>query len=220
MPFAHAVEDHEALRRIYRDAHPLVSAKIIDRIDGGAASFIARAPFVVFATARAGRVDTSPRGGPAGFVQVLDEHRLAFGDLTGNNLLDSFENLVAEPAVSLIFVIPGLSESLRVAGRATLSTDPELLERTAIDGRLPHVAVGIDVERCFIHCGKAFKRSQLWEPESWPGAEARPSVGQIIIDHTGIQGATAEQVQADLDLDATHNLWQAGGTAGEDAPAP
>lgn len=216
MPFDHAISDQATLREVYREAHPMIRRKVVDRIDEPAAAFIARSPFFVMATASAGVADASPRGGPPGFVQVLDERRLAFGDLNGNNLLDSFTHLVVDPAISLMFVVPGLGETLRVAGRATLTTDPAILERTAIDGRLPNVAVGVDVDRCFVHCSKAFRRSQLWDPTSWPEPEDRPSPARILIDAMELQ-ATPEQVEADLDS-VRHFLWQP--AAGAEDPVP
>lgn len=208
MPFDHAIEDHAELRSRYRQPHPAVVAKVIDHVDEGAAGFIARSPFFVLASAGGGSTDTSPRGGPPGFVQVLDEQRLVFGDLVGNNRIDSFTHIVDHPAVSLLFIIPGLSETLRVAGRATLTTDPELLDRTTVDGRRPNVAVGIDVERCFVHCAKAFLRSKLWEPESWPGAEQQPDVMEIFLEHADIR-LTPEQIAAAAA--EVPVLWDAGG---------
>lgn len=206
MPFDHAIADQDALRELYGEPHRLTKKKIVDRIDEAAATFIATSPFFVLASASDGVTDASPRGGPPGFVQVLDERRLAFGDLNGNNLLDSFGHLVTDPAVHLLFLVPGIGDTLRIGGRATLTTDPEILDRTAIDGRRPNVAVGVDVERVYVHCSKAFRRSQLWDPTSWPEEAARPSAAKILIESMEL-AATPEQVEADMEL-LRHYLWQ------------
>lgn len=210
MPFAHAVTDHAALRELYRQPRQLVLDKVIDHVDDGARDLIAASPFVVVATTGPRGTDASPRGGPPGFVAVLDEHRIALGDLAGNNRLDTFGNVLHEPAVGLIFLVPGLGETLRVNGRATLTTDPDVLDRTSIDGRRPKVAMGIDVEACFIHCAKAFRRSGLWDPATWPSPDARPSAACVLREHLALE-ATAEQIEADLEVAYRTTLWDAGG---------
>lgn len=212
MPFSEVITDREALRALYREPHDFVRRKQIPCIDAGARSFIARSPFVVFATASGDGCDASPRGGPPGFVTVLDEHRLAFGDLSGNNRLDSFENLLAQPTVGLLFLVPGVDETLRVNGRATLTADPEVLGATAIDGRRPKMAVGIEVTECFIHCAKAFRRAGLWEPDTWPGPDERPSAAKILKDHVGLE-VDAEVIEQDLEAGYRVTLWEPGGDA-------
>lgn len=210
MPFAHAVADPAALRELYRQPHQLVLDKVVDRVDAAARLFVAASPFVVVATTGPRGTDASPRGGPPGFVAVLDEHRIALGDLAGNNRLDTFGNVLHEPAVGLIFLVPGVGETLRVNGRATLTTDPEVLDRTTIDGRRPKVAMGIDVEACFIHCAKAFRRSGLWDPASWPALEDRPSAACVLKDHLALEVAP-DQIEADLEHAYRTTLWEAGG---------
>lgn len=164
MPFDAVVTDETELRRLYREPHPIVVRKAIDHLDEGARGFIARSPFVVVATAGARGADASPRGGAPGFAHVLDDHRLAFADLAGNHRLDTYRNLLDQPAMGLLFLVPGVGETLRVNGRATLTTDPAVLAAVAVEGRPPRVAIGVDVEACFIHCAKAFRRSGLWDP--------------------------------------------------------
>lgn len=210
MPFSHAVADAAALRTRYREPHPLVLRKVIDRIDAGARAFIAASPFAVVATTGRRGTDASPRGGPPGFVAVLDEHRIALGDLAGNNRVDTFSNVLDDPAVGLIFLVPGLGETLRVNGRATLTTDPDVLDRTAIDGRRPKVALGVDVEACFIHCAKAFRRSGLWDPATWPEPGSRPTAGAVLRDHLDIE-ATPEEIDADLEAGYEATMWETGG---------
>lgn len=210
MPFDHAVTDSHDLRRIYREPHPVVIKKVVDRVDGEAAAFIAASPFVVVATHGARGADASPRGGPPGFVKVLDEHRLAIGDLAGNNRIDTISNIVETGAVGMLFLVPGLDETLRVNGSATITTDPKVLERTAIDGRIPRAAIGIDVDACFIHCAKAFRRSALWRPESWLEASVLPSAACAFVEHLELEVAP-ELVAADLEAGYQRTMWEVGG---------
>lgn len=210
MPFTDAVTDSHALRELYREPHGLVLRKQIDHIDAAARSFIAASPFFVFATANTRGTDASPRGGPPGFVAVLDGSRIAFGDLSGNNRLDSLTNLITQPDVGLLFLVPGVDETLRVNGRATLTTQPAILDATAIDGRVPRVAVGVDVAECFIHCAKAFRRSQLWDPHAWPSPEERPSAACALRDHLHLD-LDPKVIEDDLEAGYRETMWEPGG---------
>ena len=215
MPFDHSIDDLAGLRRLYADPHATVIDKVVDHVDEGARGFIAMAPFVMVATAGPTGTDASPRGGPPGFVAVLDDRRLAIGDLAGNRRLDSFANILANPAVGLLFLIPGMAETLRINGRATLTTDPAVLDACAFPGTQPRLALGIDVDEVFLHCAKALRRSGLWDPASWPEAAARPSPGAIWRNHLHLDVA-AELIEADLEVGYAESMWEAGG---EDAPA-
>jgi PPOX class probable FMN-dependent enzyme len=164
-----AIEDEAALREIVPDPPQRAWAKEQPVIDEGCAEFIAASPFAVLATASGdGRCDASPRGGPPGFATVLDPGRLALPDYSGNRRQDSHRNLIENPYVGLVFFVPGVKESLRVIGRAELSTDPSLLASLVTGGQPPKVALVIEVETAFIHCGKALHRSELWDPSTWP----------------------------------------------------
>jgi PPOX class probable FMN-dependent enzyme len=210
MPFRSTIDSLSALRERYDRPHDLVRRKQIDHIDDGARDFIARSPFFVLATGGPGGGDASPRGGPAGFVRVLDDSRLAFGDLSGNRRLDSFENIVVNPAVGLIFLVPGVGETLRVNGRAALTTDPEVLAACPVDGTVPAVAVGVDVEATYIHCAKAFRRSGLWDPAGWPEPDARPRPAAILRDHLRSE-ATPDSIEDLLEDGYRRTMWQIGG---------
>lgn len=210
MPFADAITDVDGLRRLYREPHELVLRKEINHVDGAAQGFIAASPFIVLATSGEHGTDASPRGGPPGFVAVLDDKRLALGDLAGNNRLDSHTNLLAHPQVGLLFLVPGVDETLRVNGRATLTTDPTVLEAVAIDGRLPKLAIGIDVQGCFIHCAKAFRRSRLWDTSSWPGPDDRPSAACALRDHLDLD-VGPDVITADLEAGYAATMWEPGG---------
>ncbi|HEU5152846.1 MAG TPA: MSMEG_1061 family FMN-dependent PPOX-type flavoprotein [Iamia sp.] len=210
MPFDDVITDLDGLREIYPHPHPVVADKGIDHVDATAADFIARSPFVALGTFGPGGGDVSPRGGPPGFVRVLDPKRIALGDLVGNRRLDSYTNVILDGRVGLMFVVPGLGETLRVNGTASLTTDPEVLEAVSFPGVKATAALGIDVDEVFLHCAKAFRRSQLWEPETWPAAGDRPSPGAIFKAHAGIEDATAEQIEAGLEADYAVGLWHPG----------
>ena len=211
MPFEHTIDDRSQLRRFYAEPFPAVKAKQIDHVDAGAAAVLARSPFAVLATTGRHGVDASPRGGPPGFIRVIDERRLAIGDLSGNRRLDSFENVLDDPHIGLLCFVPGMSETLRVNGRASLTTDPEVLDRCTVDEVRPGVALGIDVDEVFLHCAKAFRRSGLWNPETWPEAEGRPTAGQIFKAHLNLD-VDAELIDADLEQGYELTMWEPGGT--------
>ncbi|HEY1591049.1 MAG TPA: MSMEG_1061 family FMN-dependent PPOX-type flavoprotein [Solirubrobacteraceae bacterium] len=163
------VESETTLREIVPDPPQRAWDKEQPSIDEGCAEFIAASPFAVLATADGeGRCDASPRGGPPGFASVLDSRRVALPDYSGNRRQDSHRKLLENPYVGLVFFVPGVKESLRVNGRAELSTDPELLAALATGGAPPKLALVVEVETAFIHCGKALHRSALWDPSTWP----------------------------------------------------
>jgi PPOX class probable FMN-dependent enzyme len=147
-----------------------------------------------------------PRGGPPGFARVLGSNRLAFADLTGNRRLDAFRDILENPHVGLVFVIPGLRETLRINGRAYLTRDPEILRACDVPGRTADLAVGIAVETAFLHCAKALIRSRIWEPESWPSLEDLPSAARILRDHAQVD-ATVAHVELELAKAYSRNLW-------------
>ena len=168
----------------YREAPQLVWDKEIDRIDRHCRSFIALSPWATLATADAdGSPDVSPRGGEPGFVRVLDEHRLALPDRPGNNRIDSLRNVQVNPRVALMFVVPGIEETLRVYGTATVVAPDELAVDLTDFGRPPKSVLVVDVQRAFFQCAKSLMRSGLWEPERWPGRGDFASIGQVFRDH-------------------------------------
>lgn len=203
--------DAGQLRATYRAPSQLVLDKAIDHVDEGAAGFLAATTLVVVATSSEDGNDASPRGGPPGFVAVLDEQRIAFGDLSGNNRLDTYGNIAAHPSLGLLCIVPGVEETLRINGRSRLTTDPAVLVATAIDGRLPKVAVVVDVEECYIHCGKALRRAGIWRPETWPADGARPSPAAILTSHLDLD-VDADVVAADLETGYQKTLWERGGS--------
>jgi uncharacterized protein len=194
------VESEEELRTLYGFPGERAVAKEQSRLDDGCRAFIAHSPFLVMGTAGAdGRCDVSPKGDAPGFVQVLDDRRLVIPDRLGNNRLDGMRNVVENPHVGLIFFIPGREDTLRVNGRARIVRDEALLERLAVAGKRPVTALVVEVEQCFLHCARAFKRAGLWQPERWPDAAAVPSMQRMIWQLLPVKpaGQTVEQYERD-----------------------
>lgn len=194
-------ETAESLRQRFGPPGDAASLKSIDRLDEHCERILALSPFAVVATAGAdGSCDASPRGGPPGFIRVLSPTRIAIGELPGNRLFDGAQNLAENPYAALLVMIPGTNETLRIEGRAGLSTDEEVREATALQGKMPWGALVIDVTEAFVHCGKAFKRSRLWEPDTWPSTDQRPRMGAVIAAHMaapGPDGSTEDEQDAD-----------------------
>jgi PPOX class probable FMN-dependent enzyme len=189
-------------------------AKQIDHLDGHCRALIAHSPFLVMATAGAdGRCDSSPRGGPAGFVRVLDDHRLAIPDLAGNNRLDSLENILEHPGVGLLFFVPGLDETLRVNGAAQLSNDVAVLDVCTINDVRPRLVVAVRVEAAYIHCAKALRRSGLWQPELWPDTSGLPTIACVLRDHYALPDLDLAAVEERLAQSYQLTMWLAGGEA-------
>jgi PPOX class probable FMN-dependent enzyme len=200
----HIVADDAALRSLYPPTHTLAAQKSLGTLDPHAREFIRRSPFLTIGTQDSdGRADVSPRGDPAGFVQVLDDKTLAIPDRPGNNRLDTLANILANPNVGILFMVPGFDDSLRINGTAQLSTDPELLQRMAVNDRVPVLAIVVTVNEVFLHCAKAFRRSRLWDPEARQDRTEMPSLLKMILDQTtGAPKDPAEMQKIDEGLEA------------------
>jgi PPOX class probable FMN-dependent enzyme len=204
-PFEHVVASLDAVRELYRHPSDLVRRKKIGRLDAGCRAVIEAAPLVLVGTSRPdGGCEVSPRGGPPGFVQVLDEQRLAIPDLSGNNLLDTITNIVLNPHVGLLFVLPGRDETLRVNGRAWLVTDDDVLDGFTAELRRPKAAIGVEVADAFVHCAKSFRRGQVWDPASWE-PDVAPSAAELLTCHIELD-TTPEQLAANLEAGYAHDL--------------
>lgn len=184
------------LAELYPAPAPRTLTKIRDHLDAGLVSLVESSSFVLLATAdAAGRCDVSPRGGPAGFVKVLDPRRVALPDLNGNNLLDSLRNLLTNPQAALLVLIPGQNETLRIEGVAHLTTDDDVLDLFVDELRRPVVAVVIEVRSAFVHCAKALRRGGMWSPDDWPRHGHSPFLAarhaQVLAD--GLTDETVEQ---------------------------
>ena len=180
MPEAHTVTTVEQLEALYGLPSGAAVVKEIDHVSAEYRTFIEAAPFFVLASNGPEGVDCSPRGDEPGFVRVADERTLLIPDRRGNNRIDSLRNIVRDPRVSLLFLIPGVGETLRVIGRAAISTDPALLDGFVFAGKTPRAVIVVSVERVYYQCSKAILRSKLWEPETKVERTSLPSNGTIL----------------------------------------
>jgi PPOX class probable FMN-dependent enzyme len=185
-----------ALRAVYRQANPRSVAKELKHLDRHCRRFIELSPFLLLATAGEGGADVSPRGGPPGFARILDDNTLIIPDFPGNNRLDSLENILEDGRVGLLFLVPGVDETLRVNGRATVDVDPELRALGKVDGKLPIAVLRVSVEQAYLHCGKALMRSALWNPGVQIERSALPSMGEMLKDQ--INADRPAETQAEM----------------------
>jgi uncharacterized protein len=190
------IEKFADIRALYGEPAERVIKKQLPRLEKHSRAFIERSPFLVIASVDAlGRVDASPKGDAPGFVRVLDDATLLIPDRLGNNRVDTIGNVLENPGVGLIFFVPGLRETLRVNGKARITTDPALLEPCAVGGKLPRSGILIAAEEVYFHCGKALIRSDLWNPAKMLKLTDFPSLGRIVTEQIGEGGdvATAER---------------------------
>jgi PPOX class probable FMN-dependent enzyme len=195
-PFSGAFERPQQLRDFYAAAMENAVRKDIGHIDELCRRLIAAAPMLFVATFSAeGQGDVSPRGGQPGFVTVLDDHHLAIPDATGNRRLDTLENVVSTGRIALIFVIPGRDTTLRVNGCAAVTAEPDLLERLTPVGKPPKTAIVVRPEEVYVHCPKAFVRSKLWDPATWPDPATLPTYAELAHEHLRDPELTLEQIE-------------------------
>ena len=193
-PFKHVVATEAELRAIVTGA-PSERAVMKDRgrLDDQSRAFIALSPFLLIATSGVdGTCDVSPKGDAPGFVQVLDDERLVIPERNGNKRMDSMTNLLTNPHIGLLVVVPACDYTLRINGRAWITRDPALLETMAAQGVVPKLAIGIEVQQAYFHCVKSFRRSQLWAHETWPGADALPSYACTVFNQIKPANATVD----------------------------
>lgn len=177
-------------------------------LDAHTRGFIAHSPLLLMATAGSnGTCDVSPKGDAPGFVLVLDDQRLVIPDRPGNKRLDGMQNLLANPRLGLLFLVPGREETLRVNGRAWITRDPGLLERMAVDGKRPLLGIGVEVEQAFLHCAKPFHRAHLWEPDRWPPADALAPMAKVLFDQIQPTGQTLADYERDIQESYTKRLY-------------
>lgn len=191
------IDSLEALRTVYKPATGRSVAKVIPVLDGHCRRFISLSPFLLLATgAPDGTSDVSPRGDAPGFVGVADDTTLLLPDRPGNNRLDSLENIIARPGVGLLFMVPGVDETLRINGTAEIRTDADLLARFIVDGKLPLSVIRITVKEAYLHCAKALMRSSLWNPQAKVERSVLPTMGEMLQDHTS--GAYKAETQEEM----------------------
>lgn len=198
----HWITDLSDLRAMFPATHELALKKSLDHLDSHAREFIARSPFLCIGTQGTNGADVSPRGDPRGFVLVLDDRTLLIPDRPGNNRLDTLANILANPAVGLLFLVPGFDDTLRVNGTARLTRDPAVLGGLAVNDRVPTVAIMVTVQEVFLHCAKAFRRSGLWDPDQRQDRREMPSLVKMILDQTtGAPTDPSDQQQLDDQLE-------------------
>ena len=196
------IETEAALRELIGEPTDIVCAKVASRLNALTRRFIELSPFVCLATSDAlGRCDVSPRGDPPGFVQVLDDVTLLVPERPGNRLADSLRNILENRQIGLLFVVPGVTDTFRVNGRATLTTDASLLEPCVVEGKAPKLGILVDIESAYTQCSKAFLRSHLWESERFVERTVLPTNGEI---HKALQGEDFDAAKYDEDRAARY----------------
>ena len=192
------IEDIAEIREIYGEPMERTVKKQLPRLEKHSRAFIGLSPFLVIASSDpSGRCDASPKGDAPGFVKVIDDQTLLIPDRLGNNRVDTIGNLLARPGVGLIFFVPGINETLRVNGTASITTDPALLEPLAVNGKVPRSGILIAAEEVYFHCGKALIRSDLWNPEKHLPKGQWPALGRIIAEQIGTDPVEGERLTAE-----------------------
>ncbi|WJE54525.1 pyridoxamine 5'-phosphate oxidase family protein [Bacillus cereus] len=201
------ISTEEELRHILGYPSDRAVKKVIPSLDHHCRDFLSKSPFLVISTSdKFGNCDASPRGDAPGFVYVLNENQIVIPERPGNRRVDSILNILSNPKIGLIFFIPGLGESLRINGRASITNDEKILEKMQVNGRSPLLGIIVEVEECFIHCAKAFIRSKLWDPDSWLEKAALPSAAKMLVDHAKVN-ANEEEVARSLEESYTKRLY-------------
>ncbi len=206
--------DAPDLDALYSQPSEMIQKAVLDRLIGSHESYLKAATFFCLATGSAQGLDASPRGGPPGFVHVLDAHTMAFADWPGNNRIESLRNLERDDRVGMLFIFPGLEVFLRINGHGRVSTAPELLAELAEQGRTPKTATVVAITEVLMHCGKAVNRAKLWAPASQVDRASVPTVGQMLAELTRLGGATQQigdeqvgQINAHYDHEVRHALY-------------
>jgi hypothetical protein len=197
------IRDPQELSELYGAPLERSVRKQLDHLDEYCRAFIAASPFLVIGT-QGGAADNSPRGDVPGFVQVVDDHTLLIPDRRGNNRLDTLRNIVRNPSVGLLFLVPGIKEAFRVNGEAVISRDPALTERFAVEGKLPRTVLVVTVKEAYIHCSRALVRAEMWNPAKFAAPGSVPTFGTIMAAHTcGFVDAKAVDEEAKVRVPLT-----------------
>jgi len=206
----HTIRTEAQLREVLGQAEGLAVTKSLKKLDRYCKQYLALSPFLLIGTANAqGKADVSPRGDASGFAIVLDDTTIAIPDRPGNNRADTMVNIIQNPNVGLIFLVPGFDDTLRINGKATITTDPAILKRMVMEGKEPKLAIRIHVEEAFLHCAKAFRRSRLWDPASKLPREVMPSLARMILEQTGSKSDEKTVAEADAYIEENYrtDLW-------------
>jgi len=206
--FTDLVTSEAELRALLGEPSELVIRKQLAALDHHCRAFIALSPFLLLGTANArGECDVSPRGDAPGFVLALDDHTLVIPDRPGNRRIDSLRNIVAHGGVGLLFMVPGVEETLRINGQACIVRDAAILARLEAGGKVPRLAIAVDVAEAFLQCAKALKRSRLWDAATWPERAALPTLAQILHDQVPTDGVTVDALHAAFEESYRERLY-------------
>jgi len=207
LTFENIITTEEELREILGHPSEIVTRKTINYIDGNCRSFIENSPFLTIATSDLnGNFDVSPKGDPSGFVKILNDKTLAIPDRPGNHKADTFTNILQNPNVGLIFLIPGVKETLRVNGTAKIVTDKSVLELLVCDGKVPSLAIIVEVKEAFMHCAKCMIRSKLWLKTDDTQTHTIPSLAKVLVEH-GRLDISVEELDGMIKNDEKTNLY-------------
>lgn len=193
------------LRKSYPAPMSRATGKILDRLDKHCCAILERSPFCVISTQGPDGADISPRGDPPGFIRILDEHTLLLPDRIGNNRLDAFANLLTNPRIGMLILVPGMGETLRINGTAKITNDKRLLEDSSVEDRVPKVGLIIRVEEAFLHCPKALIRSGLWDASRHIDRASLPSYAAMLLDH--VKGLTSKENDRQSEVMAKRGLY-------------
>lgn len=206
-PFKDVITDVQSFREIMGEPGPRVLAKSIYHLDHHSKAFIQKSPFLLLSSVGVnGQVTVSPKGDPGGFVEILDDHTLVIPERPGNQRAETFQNIVHNPNVGLIFIIPGKGETLRISGQARIVRDEGLRKRFEVKGKVPLFVIGIDVGEIYFHCAKAMTRSKIWKHEQWQDTSDLASLGKIMVD-AGKLKDSKEKMEEIVSNDARDNLY-------------
>jgi PPOX class probable FMN-dependent enzyme len=205
------IEEKSVLRAKMGGVSDLAARKTLARLDKYAGTFIERSPFLCIGTSdENGNADVSPRGDPPGFVRILDDHTLIIPDRPGNNRVDTMQNIIANPQVGILFLIPGIDDTLRVNGKAWIIDDPAELAPAAINGRPPKIGIKVKVEEVFFHCAKAFRRSKLWDQSSHVDRGFLPGLAHIVMEQARaceVDTTESDEVEAEIQEEYKTGLY-------------
>ncbi len=205
--FNEVVRSEAEFRDIMGEPSDRVTAKTIDALDEHCRAFIGRSPFLLIASSDSlGNFDVSPKGDPPGFVAILDNHTLVVPERLGNKRADTFKNVLSNPNVGLIFLVPGKKETLRISGQARIIRDSGVLESMAVKGKAPQFGLAVDVSEAFFHCAKCIVRSKLWSPDDWPELDGLPSLAQTMVDG-GQLSISVDEMQQRVEKDEVERLY-------------
>ena len=199
------IKDAASLRECYKQPMSRATDKVLDHLDVHCRAILALSPFCVLSSQGNDGADISPRGDPRGFLRVLDDQHLLLPDRIGNNRLDSFENILVNPMVGLLVLVPGMDETLRISGSAQITDDERLLAESAVQDRVPGIGLLITVNAAFLHCPKAFVRSDLWNPERHIDRATLPSYTAMLTDH--VEGLSADESERQAKIMAERGLY-------------